>query len=145
MKGTWLSTNGSNNVHFSTARDMARFGILNLNNGTWDEDIILGDSSYLNAMKNTSQDLNKAYGYLWWLNGKESYMAPGLQTVFNGALIPNAPVDTYAGLGKNDQKLYIVPSRGLVIVRMGEDSGESLLGPSSFDNELWEKINDLIN
>lgn len=145
MKGVWISTNGSNNVHFSTARDMARFGILNLNNGDWDGETILGDSDYITAMKNSSQDMNKSYGYLWWLNGKESYMAPALQTVFNGMLIPNAPADTYAGLGKNDQKLYIVPSRGLVVVRMGEDSGESLLGPSSFDNELWDKIGDLIN
>jgi hypothetical protein len=72
-------------------------------------------------------------------------MAPSLQLVFNGTLIPNAPADTYSGLGKNDQKLYIVPAKRLVIVRMGEEAGESLLGPSSFDNALWEKIMDLIN
>ena len=96
-------------------------------------------------MKNTSQNMNQAYGYLWWLNGKSSYRAPGLHTEFQGELIPNAPSDTYAGLGKNDQKLYIVPSQGLVIVRMGDDAGENLLGPSSFDNALWEKLNDFIN
>ena len=72
-------------------------------------------------------------------------MAPAVEQTFIGELIPNAPEDTFSGLGKNDQKLYVVPSRGLVVVRMGEDSGESLLGPSSFDNSLWEKINDLIN
>ncbi len=145
MNGLWISTNGLNNVYFSSARSMARFGLLNLNNGVWDGETILGDLDYISNMKNTSQELNKSYGYLWWLNGKESYMAPSLQLVFNGALIPNAPADTYSGLGKNDQKLYIVPGMGLVIVRMGEDAGESLLGPSSFDNALWEKIMDLIN
>lgn len=145
MDGLWFSTNGQNNVYFSTARSMARFGLLNLNNGSWDGAPILGDDDYINTMKNTSQDLNGAYGYLWWLNGKNTYRAPGLQTEFNGELIPNAPADTYAGLGKNDQKLYIVPSQQLVVVRQGEDTGESLLGPSSFDNELWEKINELIN
>ena len=46
---------------------------------------------------------------------------------------------------KNDQKLYIVPSQNLVVIRMGEDAGESLLGPSSFDNELWGILNDFIN
>ena len=96
-------------------------------------------------MKNSSQNLNRAYGYLWWLNGKSSYRAPGPQAEFSGELIPNAPTDTYAGLGRNDQKLYIVPSMELVIVRMGEDAGEDLLGPSSFDNTLWEKLNDFIN
>ncbi|NNL02697.1 MAG: serine hydrolase [Eudoraea sp.] len=145
MEGFWLSTNGLNNVYFSTARSMARFGLLNLNNGMWNETTILGDMEYISEMKNTSQELNKSYGYLWWLNGKESYMAPSLQLVFNGSLIPNAPADTYAGLGKNDQKLYVVPSKGLVIVRMGEDAAENLLGPSSFDNALWEKLGNLIN
>lgn len=145
MNGFWFSTNGSNSVYFSNARSMCRFGLLNLNNGEWDGQVILGDMDYINAMKNTSQNLNKSYGYLWWLNGKESYMIPSLQLVFNGSVISNAPDDTYAGLGKNDQKLYIVPSKGLVIVRMGEDAGESLAGPSSFDNALWEKINALID
>ena len=145
MNGLWLSTNGLNNVYFSTARSMARFGLLNLNHGVWKEDTILGDMDYISDMINTSQELNKSYGYLWWLNGKESYMAPSLQAVFNGSLIPNAPADTYSGLGKNDQKLYIIPSKGLVVIRMGEDAGESLLGPTSFDNVLWEKISALIN
>ena len=145
MDGFWLSTNDLNNVYFSTARSMARFGLLNLNNGIWEGETILGDENYKNQMKNTSQDLNQAYGYLWWLNGKQSYMGPGSQIVFDGTLIPNAPEDTYAGLGKNDQKLYLVPSQGLVVIRMGEDAGENLLGPSSFDNALWEKLNQLID
>lgn len=144
MDGTWQAS-GNNNVYYSTARSMARFGILNLNNGKWNDEIILGDNNYLQQMKNTSQDLNKSYGYLWWLNGKESYRVPASQTNFNGKLIPNAPNDTYAGLGKNDQKLYIVPSKGLVIVRMGEDAGEDQAGPSSFDNDLWEKISALVD
>ncbi|MEL6975629.1 MAG: serine hydrolase, partial [Bacteroidota bacterium] len=59
--------------------------------------------------------------------------------------VPNAPADLYAGLGKNDQKLYIVPSSGLVVVRMGEDSGADLLGPSSFDNDLWGRLSAYIS
>nr|WP_299383965.1 serine hydrolase domain-containing protein [Allomuricauda sp.] len=145
MDGFWFSTSGTNNVYFSTARAMARFGLLNLANGEWNGEKILDDPVYLDAMKNTSQDLNKAYGYLWWLNGKSSYRAPASQLQFNGELIPNAPSDMYAGLGKNDQKLYIVPSKGLVIVRLGEDASESLLGPSSFDNLLWERLANYIN
>lgn len=144
MDGEWVA-NGNNNTYYSTPRSMARFGLLCLNNGVWDTKTILDDMRFINDMKNTSQNLNKSYGYLWWLNGKESHMGTGSQQVFSGSLIPNAPVDTYAGLGKNDQKLYIVPSKGLVIVRMGEDAGENQLGPSSFDNLLWEKINVLIN
>jgi CubicO group peptidase (beta-lactamase class C family) len=143
MNGSWYSTNGFNNVFFSTARSMARFGLMILNKGVWDEDVIINEN-YVNNMTNASQNINKSYGYLWWLNGKSSYMIPQKQKVFEGFLIPNAPADMFSGLGKNDQKIYVVPSQNLVIVRMGEIADEDSLVPISFDNELWEKINGLI-
>ena len=124
---------------------MARFGLLNLNKGSWNTNQILMDQNYFTEMTNTSQDLNKSYGYLWWLNGKTNFRVPTLEIEFIGELITDAPNDLIAGLGKNDQKLYIVPSQNLVIVRLGDDTGENLLGPSSFDNELWVRINALIN
>ena len=79
------------------------------------------------------------------MNGKESAMVPQSQIVFDTELIPNAPDDLYAGLGKNDQKLYVVPSQNLVVVRMGEDTGGAALGPSGFDNELWGYLNEVID
>jgi len=144
MDGTWFGTNNYNNVYFSTARSMARFGILMLNKGAWDTDEIL-NQSYFTVMTNPSQNINKSFGYLWWLNGKDSFMLPGSQEVSNRTLIPNAPSDLFAGLGKNDQKLYVVPSQNLVIIRMGDAASDDALVPISFDNELWEKINLLIN
>lgn len=140
MQGAYVNL-GFNKVYFSTARSMARFGILNLNQGIWDGTPILENSNYFTAMTSTSQNLNPAYGYLYWLNGKNSYRIPASETEFSGKLIPNAPDDLYAGLGANDQKLYVVPSQQLVVVRMGGDASESNLGPSSFDDELWELIN----
>ena len=59
--------------------------------------------------------------------------------------IPEAPSELIAGLGAFDQKLYLIPSKNLVIVRLGDDAGESQLGPSSFDNQLWEKLNAYID
>lgn len=143
MQGIWVSF-GYYTIYTSTARSMARFGLLTLNKGTWENETILTNTVYFDAMTTSSQELNPAYGYLWWLNGKDSYRVPGSEISFSGPLIRNAPADLIAGLGKGDQKLYVVPSQGLVIVRMGDDAGETQLGPSSFDNELWEKINTLI-
>jgi len=143
MQGLFLKI-GYNNVFFSTARSMARFGILNLNQGNWDGTSILSNQEYFNAMTNSSQNHNLAYGYLYWLNGKSSFRLPSSEDEFTGSLIPNAPDDLIAGLGLNDQKLYMVPSLDMVIVRMGGASNEELLGPSSFDNELWELINAVI-
>jgi len=139
MNGSWFKS-GYNYVFYSNARSMARFGLLALNNFVWDKEVLLSDQNYISEMTNTSQQLNKSYGYLWWLNGKGSYMLPKVQFVFNTNLIPNAPDDLIAALGKNDQKIYVVKSRGLVVIRMGDAADNSKLALSSFDNELWGEI-----
>ena len=139
MNGVWLR-NGYNNVLYSTPRSMARFGLLMMNKGKWDQTPILNDSVYFNAQVNSSQGLNQSYGYLTWLNGKSTHMLPTLQTVFSGAMIPTAPADMYAALGKNDQKVYVVPSQKIVVIRMGESAGNIQLAVSSFDSELWGKL-----
>ncbi len=144
MQGTWISF-GYFNIYYSNARSMARFGLLNLNKGVWETTPIIRSENYFNEMTNTSQTHNKSYGYLWWLNGKESFRAPGSTLEFPSLLIPNAPDDTIAALGRDDQKLYVIPSKNMVVVRLGDNTGTPVLGPSSFDNKLWEKINLVIN
>lgn len=139
MNGIWIKL-GYNNVYFSTARSMARFGLLMLAKGKWGTTTLLNDTAFLNQQTNITQSINPSYGYLTWLNGKSSYMLPTLQFRFNGSLMPNAPADLYAALGKDDQKIYVVPSQGLVIIRLGESAAQTLLALSSFDNELWGKL-----
>jgi CubicO group peptidase (beta-lactamase class C family) len=124
---------------------MARFGSLMLNEGTWNETVVLGDPAYFSAMTNTSQDLNKSYGYLWWLNGKESFKLPQTDFVFSGGLLDDAPSDMYAAIGKNGQYLNIVPSQNLLVIRMGENpSDEDALVPTVFNNKIWQYLNDLM-
>lgn len=143
MTGTWLS-NENFNVYWSTTRSMARFGLLTYADGKWENEQII-PKNYLNAAVNTSQNLNDSYGYLWWLNGKASYRLPQSQVEFNGSLIPNAPSDLFCALGRDDQKIYVVPSKQLIIIRVGESADNVNFALSNFDNELWEKINALIN
>ena len=123
-----------------TTREAARFGSLVLKKGKWDNTTILGDQTYFNAMTNSSQTFNNSYGYLWWLNGKSSFMVPCLQTVFPGSMVANAPADMIMALGKDDKKIYVVPSLNVVVVRLGDAASNSTLGPSSFDNELWGRL-----
>jgi CubicO group peptidase (beta-lactamase class C family) len=141
MDGFWLKT-GDNNVYYSTARSMARFGLLMLNNGKWSDQILI-NPNYFNAMISPSQDLNKSYGYLWWLNGKESYMLPSSQLVFNGMITPNAPADMYSGLGKNGQILNVIPSKKMVVIRMGEAPDGSLIA-AQFQNDIWNQLKKII-
>jgi len=140
MNGLWVK-DGFNNIYLSTARSMARFGILMLNNGNWNGTDVIKDKNYTQDMINTSQNLNKSYGYLWWLNGKESYMLPGFTKVFNGILMPDAPDDLYAALGKNGQILNVVPSKGLIMVRMGERPDDQFFISTHFNNDIWKYLN----
>jgi CubicO group peptidase (beta-lactamase class C family) len=143
MTGIWSNV-GNLNVYWSNARSMARFGLLIAANGKWENTQIVSESFILEAT-NTSQNINNAYGYMWWLNGKSTYHLPQSQITFTGELIPNAPEDMFCALGKNDQKIYIVPSKDLVIIRMGEAAETSNFALSNFDNALWERINALTN
>lgn len=143
ITGAWIPL-GNANVYWSNTRSMARFGLLNIADGKWENEQII-PLDFLNDAINTSQNLNQAYGYMWWLNGKSSYMLPQTQFQFSGKLIPNAPDDMYCALGKNDQKIYVVPSKDLVIIRMGQAAEDDNFALSDFDNTLWEKINNVIN
>ena len=142
MTGGW-ATSDYDNVFYSTVRSMARFGLLMQGNGAWNGTQLI-NSTYFNQMINTSQTLNKSYGYLWWLNGKQSFMVPTSQIVFPGSYAPNAPADMFAGLGKNSQIVSIAPSQGLVVIRMGDaPTSPDADVPFTFCNLMWQKINEL--
>lgn len=133
-------------VYHSNTRSMARFGILALNKGKWENEQVLNEN-FFNESINTSQNINPSYGYLWWLNGKSSSMLPGGQTVYPGTLVPNAPADMYSAMGAEDQRIYVIPSKKMVVIRMGDasDPANPNFALSGFDNALWQKINAVIN
>ena len=141
MNGTWVQL-GANSVYTSTSRSMARFGLLMLNKGKWENSTVLNEAFFTEATT-TSQNINLGYGYLWWLNGKSSYHLPQSQLTFQGSIIPTGPNDMFMALGKNDQKIYVVPSKNMVIIRMGDAADSANLALSDFDKILWQKINAL--
>jgi CubicO group peptidase (beta-lactamase class C family) len=134
---------GYNKIFASTARSMARFGLLVLNKGNWNGQPIITDADYFSRMLKPSQSLNESYGYLWWLNGYATYRQPQTQKVFTGPLIPGAPADAVAALGANGQIINVVPSQRLVLIRMGEapkklkESGAS----ADLNRQIWQYIN----
>ena len=90
---------------YATTRDWARFGLLYLNNGIWFNDTIL-TPEWVSFTHTEAPNSNGNYGAQFWLNksGKE---------------LPDAPKDIYFADGYQGQRIYIVPSKKLVIVRMG--------------------------
>jgi CubicO group peptidase (beta-lactamase class C family) len=124
----------------ASTRDMARFGLLVLHQGDWKGRPAIKDKSYLQAALSTSQDLNQSYGYLWWLNGKKSYVLPGRGRSGSGPMIPSAPPDVVAALGAGDKKIYVCPSLDLVVTRHGAPAGMQAEALSTFDSEIWTRL-----
>jgi CubicO group peptidase (beta-lactamase class C family) len=143
LTGAYVNV-GFNNVFFSKPRSMARFGLLMQAQGSWSGNAIMNDTGYFNAMITPSQELNEAYGYLWWLNGQESFMLPQSQFVFNGSVMPNAPADAFNALGRDGQILNVSPSQGLVVVRMGEAPDGIVFVPNVLNDQIWQHLNAVI-
>lgn len=133
-------------IYHSNTRSMARFGLLALNKGKWMNEQVI-NTPFLQESTSTSQGINPSYGYLWWLNGKTSHMVPGGQTVYPGYLVPSGPADMFAAMGAEDQRIYVIPSKNMVVIRMGEasDPANPTYALSGFDEALWQKINAVIN
>lgn len=117
----------------TSARDLARLGLLVSANGDWKDRAVIQDKDYVRHMLQSSQRLNPSYGYLWWLNGQSHALRAGRRRA--GPLNPNAPEDMVAGLGALGRKLYVVPSFQLVIVRLGEEP------EAGFDRKFWGHFN----
>jgi CubicO group peptidase (beta-lactamase class C family) len=147
MGGNWrlnIDTGEPGFIFSCTARDMARFGLLQLAHGRWDGARVV-DSAWTVQMRRQGPPDNGAYGLLWWLNGSNGYRLPGpyLLPTQPGMLVPSAPSDLIAALGKGDKKIYVVPSLDLVVVRHGAEAdvdGGSPLALSAFDEQLWQRL-----
>src|SRR6185436_13168986 len=84
----------------------------------------------------TPTKTNSSYGRLWWLNGGAYVIAPGANAPRRaGSLIPSAPKDLVAAQGAQDRKLYVVPSRQLVVVRTGQAAPDR-----DFNEQLWSRL-----
>jgi len=89
---------------FATPRDWARFGMLYLNNGVFEGDTILPDwwVKYTTTPANGSAGI---YGAQFWLHHHDEF--------------PDVPEDMYFCDGFKGQRIFIIPSKKLVVVRMG--------------------------
>ena len=122
----------------TTARELARFGLMIKAGGQWAGETVVEDSGFLDAMLSPSQALNPSYGYLWWLNGQDFSLSAGvLARRRNTALVASAPSDMIAMQGALDRKLYLVPSLNLVITRLGSNGDAN---GSSFNDAFWKAL-----
>jgi len=117
----------------TSPRDVATFGQIVLDGGRARDGRRIVSEAGLKAMFARSAT-NPAYGRLWWLNGSAFTIRPPARRV-EGPLVPAAPADLVAALGALDRKLYVVPSRRLIVVRMGQAAPDK-----DFDQQLWLRL-----
>ncbi len=94
---------------FGSAWDWVRFGLLHLWDGVWEGERILpeGWSEFVSTPAPGAR--NREYGGLFWLN--------------QGGALPDVPADAYWPAGFMGQTTMIIPSRDMVVVRLGPSPG----------------------
>jgi CubicO group peptidase (beta-lactamase class C family) len=94
---------------FGSAWDWARFGLLYLNDGMWEGERILPEGWTEFVSTPAPADPRMSYGGFFWLN--------------RGGMLPRAPEDAFSSAGFMGQYTVIIPSREMVLVRLGPDPG----------------------
>ena len=97
---------------FATPRDWARFGLLYLQDGLWQGERILPEGWVKYTRTPTPKAPQGEYGAHFWLNAGSSSDPKNRRW-------PNSPRDAFGALGFQEQKVIIVPSKKLVLVRFG--------------------------
>ncbi len=100
MAGNYVGSSYS----WATTRDWAKFGLLYLHKGNWNGEQLF-DETWAKYVSTPTQGSKGDYGAHFWLNA--------------GGRYPDAPQDLYSANGYQGQKVFIIPSQDLVIVRMG--------------------------
>ncbi len=132
MTRTWAETDWQGNYILSsqvwtTARDMARMGLLYLNDGLWDGKRVLpqGWRDYVTTPSGP-QPAGGTFGYgasFWLMNRSQG-----------------VPADAFAAIGNRGQYLVMIPSRDLVIVRRGYDTADDQFDIAKFTAEVLMQI-----
>jgi CubicO group peptidase (beta-lactamase class C family) len=114
---------------WTTSRDLARLGVLHLQQGQWQGEQILPEGwlEYISMPAPAQPPENSpGYGAQWWLYNER---------------FPELPDDTIAARGNRGQFLVIIPSENLVVVRRGYDiAGEPGFNEHDFVRDVLKAL-----
>ncbi|MBC8405342.1 MAG: serine hydrolase [Planctomycetes bacterium] len=126
---SWRTDQRGNTLTYQSvianAREFAKFGYLFLRNGEWDGQQVV-PQNWVSKSTQPSQSLNPFYGYLWWLNT-------------GGLEMTDVPADAFYAAGLNERRIYVVPSKDLVVIRLG--SGNSSWDDNAFLGQICAAAN----
>ena len=115
---------------WATPRDWARFGLFCLQDGVWEGERILPEGWMDYATTPTPSEPEEpdgSYGAHFWLN-------------VGGAMYPSLPEDLFQCSGHDKQRVTVIPSRSLVVVRVGFTPGSGAWDDEAFLNNILGAI-----
>jgi CubicO group peptidase (beta-lactamase class C family) len=112
---------------YTSARDLARFGLLYLNGGTWRGERLISQAwiDFVRTPAPATLTTGKEYGGQWWLVPDTRH---------------DVPADAYAAQGNRGQYVIVVPTHDLVIVRRGLDYGKQGFDPWDLTREVLKAV-----
>jgi CubicO group peptidase (beta-lactamase class C family) len=124
MSSAVLETDASgtfvgSSLMFASARDWARFGLLFANDGLWKGTRVLPEGWVRYSATPAAAAAARNYGAHWWLKLARPPGAPPVEL----------PPDAFHAAGHGGQYVSVVPSRALVVVRLGH----------SIDDGAWDQ------
>ena len=118
---------------YLTARQWSRFGLLVLGRGTFERRVLVSEKSLAQCFQGSG--VNPMFGFGFWLNklaNRKGVSEPDIENLLekkwyeqdwhNRCICRGAPTDLVAAVGSGYQRLFIIPSLDLVIVRQGENA-----------------------
>jgi CubicO group peptidase (beta-lactamase class C family) len=97
-----------------------------MRSGTWNGTQLVS-KNFVAEATTSSSTLNAAYGLLWWVNKPGHIVTidraagfPNDKPPYEGQLAPGAPDDAFWALGYGNEYVAVIPSDGVVAVRMGQ-------------------------
>ncbi|MGK2924750.1 MAG: serine hydrolase domain-containing protein [Lysobacterales bacterium] len=132
MRNTLLSTDRFGDFVLSSqvytnARDLARFGLLYLQNGVWNGERLIAEDwiRFVRTPAPATADQGREYGGQWWLVPDDR---------------SDVPKDAYTTDGNRGQYVIVVPSHDVVIVRRGLDYGRQGFDPWDLTREVLRAL-----
>jgi CubicO group peptidase (beta-lactamase class C family) len=113
---------------WATARDYAKFGYLYLRDGVWDGERVLPEGWVDFGRTPGPAQNTDTYGAQWWLTPAHGPGRPGRSLITD-----NSMSDAFSAQGYEGQIIVVVPSKDLVMVRLGRFDGGA---------EAWDALGD---
>ncbi|HNP16867.1 MAG TPA: serine hydrolase [Fulvivirga sp.] len=118
---------------YATPRDWAKFGLLYLHDGVWNGQRLLSEDWVKYVSTPTPKAPKGEYGAHFWLNAGEKGNP-------KNRYYPDAPQDIYSANGFEGQRVFIIPSKDMVIVRMGQTKGRGDFDFNAFLKNVLETV-----